>query len=123
MAQPNKAGKVQVVQRPPSVTPEAMAEQKVLPDEPKMVVKVEKEMTSEEEAHACLWRMKLQVDMLRAEVNRLLKGPLAGKFRKAAAIEMAQIGGDAREWKPLDTILRVVEQLKPLAGPVCPPSQ
>lgn len=66
-----------------------------------------------EEANDAILCIKLAILGIRADVDRVLRGPRAGELRKAAALEMCQIGGDSRHWNPLNLLDKVIERLKP----------
>lgn len=70
--------------------------------------------TREQEARDSIWRLKLAVEAMRADVQRVLDGPFAREFRVATALEKCEMGGDASSWAPLNSVLKVIDRLRPL---------
>lgn len=49
-----------------------------------------------------------------ANLNKILLGEKGPRFRQAAAERKLPIGGDGRQWPPLNAMLRVVLDMNPL---------
>jgi hypothetical protein len=59
-------------------------------------------------------RMHLHAEMIVADLNKLLLSEKGPRFRQAAAERKTPIGGDGRQWPPLNAMLAVILDMNPL---------
>lgn len=90
------------VELPPSPIVQPPPEPTEVPPDPAVV------------AQDYIFSIYLHLEAVACDLNKLLLSEKGPRFRQAAAERKTPVGGDGRQWPPLNAMLRVVLDMNPL---------